>query len=391
MAYRPDAVFYLVMLVGLVWLALVSTVVVAQASEADGGCNYDSVIPTLSDDGSLAETPIASAIDIAGGMPCRYDEHSNTVQRIAGVDAHRSAPRSTLDDLAGAACSFSAATTVVMADGTRKAISEIEVGDYVLAEDPETGERGPRRTTHVWEHEDTVVDLEIDGDLVTTTEDHPFWNATDSEWQEASGLETGDLVRTSDGELVEVGDLRLRTARRTRAFNLTVDGVHTYFVGVGDDDVLVHNTCNVTRTGVTRNNPADWRRTRDVWDQAGMGDILSPANRQAIARGRTPVVDDEWVSWFPGDSAMLGQRIPMHHIGGGPMTVPLPAARQLDAHMPGGFKVQPWRARCDRIAQREGPSRRSSSWPLSIVSSTTPQLWLYRRQSARSARHGTGR
>jgi hypothetical protein len=130
-----------------------------------------------------------------------------------------------------------------MADGTRRAISDVEVGDYVLAEDPETGERGPRRVTHVWEHEDAVVDLEIDGDLVTTTEDHPFWNATDAEWQEAQDLDPGDLVRSAEGELVQVGGVRLRTARTTSAFNLTVDGIHTYFIGVGEDDILVHNTC----------------------------------------------------------------------------------------------------------------------------------------------------
>jgi hypothetical protein len=120
-----------------------------------------------------------------------------------------------------------------MADGTKKAIADVRVGDYVLAEDPETGERGPRRVTHLWEHEDTVVDLEIDGDLVTTTEDHPFWNATDSGWQQAQDLDAGELVRTADGQLVQVGGIRLRTARATVAFNLTVDGIHTYFVGVG--------------------------------------------------------------------------------------------------------------------------------------------------------------
>lgn len=177
--------------------------------------------------------------------PHGYDDSSNLARASARLDAGLHAPRSVADDLVGAACSFSGTTTVVMADGTRKAIADIEIGDDVLAEDPETGERGPRRVTRVWEHEDTVLDLEIDGDLVTTTEDHPFWNATDGEWQEAKDLDAGDLVRSADGELVQVGGLRLRTARTTTAFNLTVDGIHTYFVGVGEDDVLVHNTCGM--------------------------------------------------------------------------------------------------------------------------------------------------
>jgi hypothetical protein len=34
-----------------------------------------------------------------------------------------------------------------MADGTRKPIKDVRVGDTVLATDPETGESGPRRVT----------------------------------------------------------------------------------------------------------------------------------------------------------------------------------------------------------------------------------------------------
>jgi hypothetical protein len=98
---------------------------------------------------------------------------------------------------------------------------------------------------------------------------------------------------------------------------------------------------NTTRLGITRNNPADWRATRDLWDNTGYGDILSDANRAAIARGRTPVVDSSWVRNFPEDAGLLGERIPMHHIQGTPITVPLPATRHLDAHMPGGFRYNP--------------------------------------------------
>ena len=65
-------------------------------------------------------------------------------------------------------------TEVLMADGTTKPISHIEVGDWVLADDPETGERGSREVTHLWVHEDIIVDLEIDGHDLATTEDHPF-------------------------------------------------------------------------------------------------------------------------------------------------------------------------------------------------------------------------
>ncbi len=131
-----------------------------------------------------------------------------------------------------------------MADGTTKPISAVEVGDWVLAEDPETGERGPREVTHLWVHQDTIIDLEIDGHDVATTQDHPFWNHTDSEWQAASTLDVGDLVLTADGATPTVDGLDWGSARTTTAYNLTVDDIHTYFVEVGGEPVLVHNVCD---------------------------------------------------------------------------------------------------------------------------------------------------
>nr|WP_290447150.1 hypothetical protein [Pseudomonas sp. 21LCFQ010] len=96
-----------------------------------------------------------------------------------------------------------------------------------------------------------------------------------------------------------------------------------------------------TRTGVVRTNAADWRALRDNWDDLGHGQILSAENRASIAKGRTPKVDDAWIKVFPEDAGLKGERIPMHHIQGSPLTVPLPDTRHLDAHMPGGFRYNP--------------------------------------------------
>ena len=122
------------------------------------------------------------------------------------------APRLT-DDIIGAACSFSGDTGVLMADGTTKPIEEIKVGDRVLAADPETGQRGAREVTYLWAHQDTIVDLEISGHDVATTEDHPFWNHTDNEWQRADALDQGDSVLTADGDVLAVTGLDRRSAR----------------------------------------------------------------------------------------------------------------------------------------------------------------------------------
>jgi len=137
--------------------------------------------------------------------------------------------------------SFSGDTGVLMAGGTLTPIADVKVGDWVLAADPETGERGARQVTHLWIHEDTLVDLVVETSTVTTTEDHPFWNHTDQQWQDAQNLDIGDQLLTADGELLTVNGLDHASAYIGTAYNLTVNDIHTYYVQVGDTETLVHN------------------------------------------------------------------------------------------------------------------------------------------------------
>jgi len=171
---------------------------------------------------------------VAGG----YTKHgADVVGDTANIISD--APRT-----AALACSFSAETEVVMADGTTKPISEVEVGDEVLAVDPETEQRGARRVLNLFVHDDTLVDLNIGSGVVTTTEDHPFWNKTDGAFQRADSLDAGDLVFTVGGDLVAVDGLVAGSAAWGTAYNLHIEEIHTYFVVVGDEAILVHNTCH---------------------------------------------------------------------------------------------------------------------------------------------------
>lgn len=99
------------------------------------------------------------------------------------------------------------------------------------------------------------------------------------------------------------------------------------------------NRKNVTRLGVHRNKSRDWRAIRDTWDSTGQGDILSAENRKKIADGLAPHVDDNWIRWFPGDAHLKHEEIQIHHLKGSVLNVPLPQSRHLDAHMPGGYKL----------------------------------------------------
>jgi len=137
--------------------------------------------------------------------------------------------------------SFSADTTVATEDGDI-AISDIEIGDDVLAYNEETGETDSYEVTDTISHVDPeIVLLTIDGETLETTSEHPFYTIS-GEWVEAADLRPGDLIRNIDGSYGEVNGMRI-VEREQAMFNLTVDEAHTFFVG--DGQWLVHN-CNPT-------------------------------------------------------------------------------------------------------------------------------------------------
>ena len=144
--------------------------------------------------------------------------------------------------------SFDPDTPVRMADGSAKAIKDIQVGDEVAATDPVTGETGARAVTALHDNIDTdLADLVVvlaGGIQVTihTTQDHPFWDATTGQWTKAGHLATGDRLLSDTGASVRVVSVHHRTERR-HMLNLTVADIHTYYVLAGNTPVLVHNAC----------------------------------------------------------------------------------------------------------------------------------------------------
>ncbi|MGC2996970.1 polymorphic toxin-type HINT domain-containing protein [Streptomyces sp. G35A] len=144
---------------------------------------------------------------------------------------------------------FLAGTDVLMADGTTKDIEDVRFGDEVLATDPETGESGPRTVTRliITEDDKHFNELSIateDGiEKLTATYEHPFWSPSALLWVGAGDLQPGMTLLTDEGDTVVVTANRAFT-QRARTYNLTVDGLHTYYVLAGDTPVLVHNAGN---------------------------------------------------------------------------------------------------------------------------------------------------
>ncbi|MET7282667.1 polymorphic toxin-type HINT domain-containing protein [Kribbella sp. NPDC005582] len=198
-------------------------------------------------------------------------------------------------------CSFAGSTEVLMADGTRKPIKEVKPGDEVLAKDPETGRRGTKTVLRTWVHDDTVMDLVLDGGKLTTTEDHPFWSVTDGRFERADDLAPGELVLSVGNRPVRVLGLVPRTAHRAAAYNLSVADIHTYYVIAGKVPVLVHNDGGPGEgqiylwRGVTDKELADISANRS-WNSPSGVKYFSFTERGASEYARRAYAA------FPGDS-----------------------------------------------------------------------------------------
>ncbi|MFF1300999.1 MULTISPECIES: RHS repeat-associated core domain-containing protein [unclassified Streptomyces] len=154
-----------------------------------------------------------------------------------------------LNKQAASICSFNSflpTTRILMADGTVKEIQDVKVGDNIIATDPETGKTEARAVLATIVTEDdkefTAVAVRTsDGTAeIIATNHHPFWSPSERAWINAVDLKKGATLRTSTGAVVEVAATH-SFDRRQETRNLTVDGLHTYYVLAGDTPVLVHN------------------------------------------------------------------------------------------------------------------------------------------------------
>ncbi|MEU4348642.1 polymorphic toxin-type HINT domain-containing protein [Streptomyces sp. NPDC023838] len=146
--------------------------------------------------------------------------------------------------------SFPGTTQVLMADGSHKPISAVREGDLLLAGDLRSAGTRPQRVADTYQHDTRrLVDITLaDSGLLSSTAGHKFF-VVDRGWTVASALRTGDLMRTPDGSLQAVTGIRDRSGLApTMVYDLTVDGLHTFFVrtaGERPQDVLVHNCLNL--------------------------------------------------------------------------------------------------------------------------------------------------
>ena len=158
----------------------------------------------------------------------------------------------------------------IYTDEGQKPSEEIEVGDKVLSEEPETGEQGYFEVVAITSHAvDEVLQVTLDveaedsdndeqqlnTDTMEVTPEHPVY-VEGKGWLWAENLSIGDRLRRADGGMAKVLAIERRELDEAQVvYNFTVKGPHTYFVL--EAGVLVHNAGGVHCILVESGNP--WR------------------------------------------------------------------------------------------------------------------------------------
>ncbi|MBC6463510.1 polymorphic toxin-type HINT domain-containing protein, partial [Actinomadura sp. HBU206391] len=180
------------------------------------------------------------------------------VPLLGSLAVLRKGAKGTKGGIPKACSSFVPGTEVLLANGEQKPIEDIKAGDKILATDPETGQTQAKDVlaTITSNGQKNLVEVTVDTDgkhgdntgLVIATDSHPFWVAgKHKKWTKAADLKPGMWLRTSAGTHTQITAINTWT-RHQQVHNLTIDGIHTYYVEAGNTPVLVHNSnCGLGR------------------------------------------------------------------------------------------------------------------------------------------------
>jgi len=134
---------------------------------------------------------------------------------------------------------FTEDTLIYTRDGYKE-IKDIEVGDEVYSENPETGENGLKRVLNVFVNTTKeLIHLKVGEQEIKTTENHPFW-VEGIGWVDAGDLKTSDRLVMYSGDILEVKEVFVEYLDKPiKVYNFEVEDWHTYFVT--EYNVFVHN------------------------------------------------------------------------------------------------------------------------------------------------------
>ncbi|MBW8482525.1 polymorphic toxin-type HINT domain-containing protein [Actinomadura parmotrematis] len=125
---------------------------------------------------------------------------------------------------------------------------------------------------------------------LTTTTNHPFYDITQAAFTNAADLHPGDELQQPDGGTATVRTVhRYNTSQVT--YDLTINGLHTYYVLAGNTPVLVHNDnlpCSHPIHALGESGRASYRQLGSALNEVtgrsavDLGDLVTPAQRAAV-------------------------------------------------------------------------------------------------------------
>ena len=132
---------------------------------------------------------------------------------------------------------FVASTKIKMADGSQKAIVDVEEGDYVASFDEKTGKIVSKRVLSVrcTGYKDVYEFKTLSGKKVTSTNNHPVW--TKQGWKYICEAEELATLNTKTGVYFYETMLGSKPKGYCKVYNMEVEDTHTYIA----NGFIVHN------------------------------------------------------------------------------------------------------------------------------------------------------
>ena len=170
-------------------------------------------------------------------------------------------------------CGCFLAGTIILTDSGYKRIEQIEIGDKVWAYNDTTHRFALKEVVRIFEHtRDTIYRLQIGGELINTTSDHPFFIG--GRWLQVKNLHIGDSVTSYAGKKIAISAIDI-VIQNITVHNFEVADYHTYYVST--QQILVHNNGPCDLPTVKQGTPG--------WDNAKSD--LSISKGKANARVET--------------------------------------------------------------------------------------------------------
>ncbi|HOW35447.1 MAG TPA: Hint domain-containing protein [Candidatus Omnitrophota bacterium] len=127
-------------------------------------------------------------------------------------------------------------TQITMADGSKKPIQEIAVGDKVLSFDEKSKQLVPGTVSLVFIHQQDTDEFLIINDNVFVTKIHAFY--TNGEWAPIGKMKVGDFITKSDLTATPIKDIKqIKSDSKFTTYNFEVKEYFNYIA----EGYIVHN------------------------------------------------------------------------------------------------------------------------------------------------------